>query len=252
MEPTSVATHLSEPVARALHAIQEALGSTVAFDPATSTRSFRVHMSDMGEIVYLPPLCRLLRSLAPNIRLKVEPVSGSEMNDALRSGRVDFAIGNLPFLTATTRSELLFRESYICMMAKRRGRPVGRKLSTEEFLAFCHARIISADNSHQILENSCLRFGVERKVALDVPHFSALPEILMQTDLVATLPHGVARWFNQNKEFAIYELPFVAPTTDITLHWHSNFESDAGNRWLRQLIVKAVRKFSRGLSPRVR
>lgn len=244
MMPTPTALELSKPISRALQAVQEALRYAESFDPAVSTRTFRISMSDMGEIVYLPPLCKILHALAPKIRLKVESLPGNEIEEALRIGRLDFAIGNLPFLMPVSQYKILFRESYVCMTAKRWGLPSVKKLSTADFLKLSHVRILSTDNSHQLVEEFCNTLSNERHIVLDVPHFSAVPEILKHTDLAVTLPRGVARWFNRAEEFAIYDPPFVIPESDITVHWHPSFEEDIGNRWLRGCIVKAIRQLS--------
>ena len=50
MEPTPFAEQLAEPVAYALGTIHSALNQRGTFDPRTSTRSFTVGMTDIGEI----------------------------------------------------------------------------------------------------------------------------------------------------------------------------------------------------------
>jgi DNA-binding transcriptional LysR family regulator len=53
----------------------------------------------------------------------VEQVSPAHLEEALRTGQLDFAFGNLPALQAVTCHEQLFRETYVCMMRKRDGLP---------------------------------------------------------------------------------------------------------------------------------
>lgn len=245
MQPTPVALELSQPIARALQSVQDALRYAESFDPATTNRMFRISMSDMGEVVYLPLITKILRAEAPSIRLKIESMPGSELKEAMRTSRLDFAIGNLAFLLPACQHAPLFRETYVCITTKRRGLPKQEKLTPEEFLAFSHARVTATDNSHLILEACCAKLGVERTIVIDVPHFSVLPQILRDTDLAATVPRFIARWFNRGGEFAIYDLPFVVPETRIALYWHLDFETDPGNRWLIKNIVKAIRGVTR-------
>jgi len=56
MEPTPYALHLSEPVLYALNALQSVLVRRDSFDPLTSTRTFHLAMTDIGEIYFMPPL----------------------------------------------------------------------------------------------------------------------------------------------------------------------------------------------------
>jgi DNA-binding transcriptional LysR family regulator len=113
MQPTPIALELAAIVARALDTVREALRYAERFDPAISTRTFRLSLSDAGELAYLPPICAALQRLAPRVKLRIEPTPVEEIEEALRVSRLDFAIGNLPELTARTRHRLLFEETYV-------------------------------------------------------------------------------------------------------------------------------------------
>ena len=56
MEPTPFAARLVGPVAEALGTLHSALNQRTAFDPATSSRTFAIAMTDIGEIYFVPPL----------------------------------------------------------------------------------------------------------------------------------------------------------------------------------------------------
>ena len=60
MQPTPVALELAEIVGHALDTVRQALRYAERFDPATSTRTFRLSLSDAGEMAYLPALCAAL------------------------------------------------------------------------------------------------------------------------------------------------------------------------------------------------
>jgi hypothetical protein len=87
------ADRLAPSVASALATLELALGDSAAFDPAASTRTFRIHMSDIGEGRFLPELMVALREQAPGVRLETLPLPRGEITDALDSGRIDFAFG---------------------------------------------------------------------------------------------------------------------------------------------------------------
>ena len=53
MEPTPFAEQLAESVTCALGMLHSALNQRSSFDPSTSTRSFTVGMTDIGEIYFL-------------------------------------------------------------------------------------------------------------------------------------------------------------------------------------------------------
>lgn len=245
MQPTPAALELAKPVARALQAVQDALSYAVKFDPALSTRMFRVSMTDAAEMVFLPPMCEHLREHAPLSRMHVEQVPKAMIEEALRTGQLDFAIGNLPLLKSVTRHTLLFSETYVCLTRKRKGMPTRKGLTVEEFMALSHVQVQSAESSHHQLEDVFRAKDIHRPIALDIPHFSVLPSILARSDLAVTLPLRVARLFNAAEQFSMYELPVTIPEVEVTLHWHQDFEGDAGNRWMRQVIVDLLQEYGR-------
>lgn len=245
MQPTPSALELAKPISRALQAVQDALSYAEQFNPAVSTRMFRVSMTDAGEMFFLPPVCEHMHAHAPNARLHVSQVPSGAIEEALRTGQLDFAIGNLPALKASTSHTLLFEEHYVCLTRKRAQLPEGAQLDMDAFLALSHVMIQSAESSHHQLEDTFRSRGVHRKIALDIPHFSVLPRILARSDLAVTLPLRIARLFNEGGEFAMYELPLALPPAEVTLHWHPDFENDAGHRWLREVITDRVREYGR-------
>src|ERR671918_2095960 len=70
MEPTPFARELAEPVRQALALLESALAHGPGFDPASSSRSFRFYMSDLGQIEFLPPLLERVQREAPQVRLQ--------------------------------------------------------------------------------------------------------------------------------------------------------------------------------------
>jgi DNA-binding transcriptional LysR family regulator len=243
MQPTPIALELAEIVGRALDTVREALRYAESFEPAISTRTFRLSLSDAGELAYLPQICEALHRLAPRVKLRIDPLPVGEIEEALRSSRLDFAIGNLPELTARTRHQVLFEEAYVCMTRKRPGVPRARQIGLERFVGAMHVQVNSVEHSHHALEDAFRSKGVDRQIALELPHFVALPSVLAETDYFATLPARLARIFNRDGRFRIFELPVRLPGAAVTMHWHENFEGDEGNVWLRELMTGMIRRF---------
>ncbi|MBB2930639.1 LysR family transcriptional regulator [Paraburkholderia silvatlantica] len=245
MQPTPIALELAGIVGRALDTVREALRYAERFDPRVSTRTFRLSLSDAGELAYLPPICEALHRLAPQVRLRIEPTPVEQIEEALRVSRLDFAIGNLPELAAHTRHRLLFDETYVCMTRRRRGLPRGPQIDLASFTAATHVQVLSVEHSHHALEDAFRANGVGRNTVLELPHFVALPSVLAVTGYYATLPRRLAQIFNRGGEFRIYDLPVELPGAAVTMHWHENFDGDEGNVWLRELMTDIVRTFDR-------
>lgn len=241
MMPTQTAERLAHHVNRALAAVRDALNETEPFNPATSEREFRLCMSDIGEQVFLPALCERLQHIAPRIKLSSELVPIAMVEERMRLGQLDFAIGNLPTLKATTHYKSLFHEQYACMTRKREGLPA-KVLSIEEFLAMPHVSVTSTDSSHVAIEDTLASRGLNRHIALRVPHFTVVPQILRRTGWMVTLPKGVAHALNHSRDFVIYPLPVEMPGFESTVHWHRAYDADTGNQWFRAFLFETLRR----------
>ncbi len=68
--PTPRADRLAVAVQAALSALEEALHEPDHFEPLVSRKTFRIHMSDIGEGRFLPALMARLRELAPGVRVE--------------------------------------------------------------------------------------------------------------------------------------------------------------------------------------
>lgn len=245
MQPTPSALELAKPIARALQAVQDALSYAEQFEPSSTTRAFSLSMTDAAEMVFLPPLCEYMREQAPLARIHVEQVPKESIEEALRTGQLDFAIGHLPMLKSSTCHTLLFSETYVCLTRNRPGLPGHQALTVDEFMALSHVQVQSAESSHAQLDDIFRAHGLARPIALDIPHFSVLPSILARSDLAVTVPSRIARLFNANGQFAVYELPIAIPAVEVTLHWHQDFAGDIGSRWMRQAITDLLQDYGR-------
>jgi DNA-binding transcriptional LysR family regulator len=235
VQPTPKAQRLAEPVRAALATLEEALGESAGFDPLQSRRTFRLHMSDIGEGRFLPELMVALREQAPGVRIETLPLPRDEIVDALDAGRIDFAFGFLP-MVRDTRQLVLLRDRYSVLL--RAGHPFTRKRRTPaqlrqamRELEFVNVRT-HADTLH-ILQ----KLHVEDRLRLTTEHFMVLPAIVRATDLAVVMPHDIAQGFMAEGGYAIVEPPLAGRDFAVSLHWSRRFEADPGNAWLRQLIA---------------
>jgi DNA-binding transcriptional LysR family regulator len=239
MMPTPTAERLAAPLGRAMAALRDTLHDTDAFDPLTSTREFRLTLSDVGEQVFLPLVCEQLQQRAPHVTLSADPVPLAEIETRLRLGQLDFAIGNLGTLQRVTRHAALFKDEWACMTRKRRGLPT-RTISRAQFLDMQHIAVASSDNSHFAIDGALRDRNLHRRIAMRVQHFTVVPQILLRTEWMVTVPRGVASIFNASDAFAVYPLPVALPVFESMVHWHEVYEHDAGHRWFRTLLTDTL------------
>jgi DNA-binding transcriptional LysR family regulator len=237
VQPTPKAHRLADPVRHALATLEQALGETAAFEPARSTRTFHIHMSDIGEGRFLPELMVALRERAPGVRVETRPVPREQVGEALDAGRIDLAFGFLPTVKETQRLKLL-EDRYVVLL--REGHPFTRKRRRGAALLEAMRELeFVAVRSHADTLRIVQQMRLEERLRLVTEHFLVLPSIVMATDLAAIMPRNIARGFMGGH--AIVEPPFPQRDFVVSLHWSRRFEADAGNRWLRGLVEELFR-----------
>lgn len=240
MEPTTRARALIEPVTGILEAIESRVYSKPDFDSATSTREFRLALSDIGEGIYLPLAIRSIGAVAPAVTLRSVSLAPRALEEAMASGSVDLAAGYFPDIRT---GEFLHRRvglhSFACIM--RSDHPlVATRLTMEQFTGLGHVVIEAAGRSQEVLEKFFRSKRILRKRVLHTPHFMSVPEIVASTDLVATVPQALADFITTRRGLTQVPLPFVPPTFQVNIHWHRSVQDDPGNKWLRDTLFEQI------------
>lgn len=236
--PTPKAERLAPAIRSALGTLEQALGESMQFDPLRSGKTFRIHMSDIGEGRFLPELMAALRERAPGVRLETLPLPVAGIADALDSGRIDFALGFLPSVKDTQRRQLL-KDRYILML--RDGHPFAaarRRRSGQALLDALQQLEFVAVRTHSDTLRILQLLQLQDRVRLTTEHFMVLPAIVRATDLAVVMPRNIARGFADQGGYTLIEPPFPLRDFTVSLHWSRRFEHDPGNRWLRQTLVQ--------------
>jgi DNA-binding transcriptional LysR family regulator len=110
LHPTRLAARIVPAVAAYLRALEAALAEAAAFDPGRDPAHWRLSMSDLGEMLFLPPLAAALRREAPHARVDNAGVPVEAVGTALESRDVDLAIGIVAPAQRDIVGESLFQE----------------------------------------------------------------------------------------------------------------------------------------------
>jgi DNA-binding transcriptional LysR family regulator len=236
MEPTPFALQLAEPVAYAMGTLHEALNQQTVFDPATSTRSFTLAMTDIGEIYFAPVLMEVLSRAAPGVSISTVRNTAVNLRDAMEAGQVDIAIGLLPQLKASIFQRRLFRQRYVCLFGATHALAAKPKLTLKDFCAAEHLLIKAAGTGHGQVDELMATQGIARRIRLTVPHFVAIGHILRSTPMIATVPERLAQSIAEPFGLVWRTHPVALPQIAINAFWHARFHRDPGNQWLRGVL----------------
>jgi DNA-binding transcriptional LysR family regulator len=235
--PTPRAHSIVRAIRPTLDRLQHDLVTDEQFDPLTSTRPINFAISDVAELAFFPSVIEHFRRHAPKCQVRAVSLSDSQLTDGLESGDVDVAAGYYPTLASRSfRHRRLSRHGFACLM--RSGHPLWkRRLTVAAYLAAEHIVIRSDGRSQELLERYIERRRMRRKAAVFTSHVLSVPFIVMESDLLATLPYAVVTRFTSLMSSVVAALPPFDIPYDLKLHWHRRFDNEPRSRWLREQLA---------------
>jgi DNA-binding transcriptional LysR family regulator len=206
------------------------------FDPQTSTATLSVSVNDYMQSVLIVPLVAELRHSAPKMKLAVRNPEVAGLTSMLASGQIDVAVTIPEFVDPSLRTQFLYREEYVAVV--REAHPIrSRRVSLKRFLDYDHVLVSPSDGSFEGPTDNVLReLGASRRVALSVPSFFTLTEVLQEDDLIAFMPR---RLFTRRSEnLRTIAAPFAVPGFDVITAWHPRTDSESAHVWMREQLLK--------------
>ncbi len=213
----------------------EALAAPRAFDPGTAKLSIGLSCNFYERVTILPELIQVLRSKAPGIRLNIIPsqVRGREQ---LMRGESDMLIGPIRIEEVGYYRRTLFSDDYVCIM-DRSNALAKAPLGLKDYVAAPQVVVNYGGNFRSRFLVELERMGRALNTVIVLPSPANLPDILMKTDMIATVPRRTAAVFAS--DVAVVECPIKAEIA-IDLQWTPRTHVSAAHVWLRKQIAVAA------------
>jgi DNA-binding transcriptional LysR family regulator len=238
MKLSARARELVPKVAAAIEHLSSVFDAVDQFVPAESRRTFRLLATDNLQLLVFPRLADTLASEAPHVKLRCGNIP-SDWADRLLTGEFDLKLGRDAPVPAGCRSKSLTREVLVCVM--RRGHPAASKrLTAARYAALSHLAIAPHGEETTWIDRSLAERGLDRHVAMAVPQFLVAPFIVAESDMILTVSSRVAKAMVRRLGLVIRPCPLAPAPYQLTMLWPAALDSDAGHRWLRAAIQRAV------------
>lgn len=236
MTPTPLARQLIMTVRDALKNLDNCVTTRIAFAPAKSTRTFRIHATENAELLLLPKLLSQLATQAPACNLEVVFMDRREVPFELASGNIDLAI-DAPLLSHPELiSQPIFADDYACVMRKTHPLSTGT-LNLDAFINSRHVHVSSRLSGSGHIDLALRSIGQQRRIALRLQHYAALPALLNQSDFIAAIPSSIASHW----QLPSRTLPFDSPKLELRLFRHKSVSHDPALLWLGELLTQVQR-----------
>lgn len=247
MALTERAEALAGPTGAALRGLEALLAAPERFDPGRSTRQFHIATTDYAQFLLLGPLSAILAREAPSVDLRVQPISGRSIDEALLRGDVDLALGR--FGAELTGPHLhrqdLFEERFVGVA--RADHPALRgPIDVATFVALSHVLVSPRGSGGGVVDTALAALGTSRRVAMVVPHFLVVPHLIAASDHVSSLLERAALRFAEMLPIRLFDLPIELPRISIAMLWHERRHHVEDQRWLRRTVQRALEEVSPG------
>lgn len=213
----------------------ETLTAQRQFDPAEASVEIGISCNFYERVTILPHVTRILRREAPGIKLKVISSSAQGKQQLLRS-ESDLLIGPIRIEDSGYYRRSLLREEYTCVMDP--SNPLAQTPLTIERFVKAPQVVVNYGGSFRsrflvVMEAA----GHVPNTVMEVPSPANLPDILVQTDMIATVPSRIAQMFGD----AVVSVPCPFPgELSIDLYWTARTHVSAPHMWLRSKIAEAA------------
>jgi DNA-binding transcriptional LysR family regulator len=240
MLATPRAEALHRHVRQALDCVRAALEELPEFDPASSTRAFRMSASDDIQAMILPPLLQRLSKEGPDIKVVTSDAKPAEATAAaLANGELDAAIGQFRRLPLGIHQELLFETRIVCLVRSTHPRIQGR-LTLRQYLEEGHVAVRPRMDPSLDLDDLLGQRGEKRRIVASVCSLEVAPLVVAHTDFICSAAERVVEDFVEDLQLQMLDHPADPPSQKLYLFWPDRLHASPTHRWFRTMLQESI------------
>jgi DNA-binding transcriptional LysR family regulator len=234
---TPRAEAIRSPLREAIALVEGCLTENDRFDPGRATGVFRLSTPDRLSLAVVPPLYARLRELAPNTSLQILTADRTQALDLLDDDRTDLALGWLDEKPSHLNAEFLMEENLYCVF--RRNHPIlkrGTKFDLASVLSYPHLVVSATGQRAAIFDDLLFRLGLRRHALVAVTNFTAVPHLLIRSDMIGVFTQLASDVFEKSFGLAKRPVPGKVGKISTNMVWQARNDRDPKHAWLRQQI----------------
>lgn len=238
--PTPLANRLWPSIRQGVGHFSTALQQGAHFCPQRDLSNVVLGMNDQIEPTILPACQIGLSAAVPGIVVKSVRIERTTLLGDLVSGRIDLAVDVFQRRMKGLCSELIRTDSWV--VATCNPRPPTR----EAYMAAEHVVVSSRRHGRVVEDFELSRVGVVRRIASRCQQYDSACRLAARTDLLLTLPAGIANAQLNIDELFLHPMPIPLPDVNLHLWWAQERDNDPANRWLRDTVTSTLERADPG------
>lgn len=230
--------------------LHQLLDPDEVFDPSQARRQIRIAAANCFEIFLIPRLTAAFRAEAPQATLEfTAPYAQTDFAHELEVGQLDAVIANYPVPPQNLRYMALMKSDIACLVSAEHPLAARKAIELDEYLTFNH---ISPTTRRQFaispIDGTLARMQVSRRIAVTVPEYALVQQLLPGSDLVFTTGRPYAEYVARAGGFSVLDAPAELGSMTFYLLWHERSQFSKYHHWLRG-VVRRVAKSAEIFTP---
>ncbi|WP_051956039.1 LysR family transcriptional regulator [Beijerinckia mobilis] len=244
---TPKAEELAQPIRQALTFIRSKITTPSQFRPAEAQRNFSIAASDYALNILVTDMLIKVSQEAPQVTFTIMSPDRFAF-ERLERGQVDVMITLEKYLLPQHPHMFLLEDDFVVICWSESSYRDG--IDAKQFLAARHAvACFGIDALPAFSESYFSEQGIERRVDVIVPNFSALPYALIGTERIAIMHRMHAEYFARFIPISILPLPYPIPKSLEQAQWHAMRSSDEGIQWILRVLREQAMQVAKKLRP---
>ncbi len=235
MQPSPFAESLIEDVRPILRSIQRVVTPPKPFDPATSTRTFRIAVPAITALI--AEVFARINEAAPGVALEWVNL-GPHLYDAVANEEIDLALlgADKPLPEGLMEQVMPTLQRYTYMRA---GHPAAQTWNKQDWLDWPHVMVGMSNAARQTVEDRVARDGMERRIGAHLPEFSGVAPLLARTNMLGTTVPLFMTDDMKTYGLIAKRPPVDLPDITFRFFWSARLSQDPGDKWLRSIVIDA-------------
>jgi DNA-binding transcriptional LysR family regulator len=214
------------------------------FDEHAPPRTFTFYVSDYLQFSWLPDLAAALERKAPAVRLHIIAARPHHGLGMLASNHAEFVAGYYPTPSDELRARQLFEEPAMSLIRRDHPCLVG-EWNLDAWLAYHHIDLaVHTRHYSETIDQKLQGLNRQRVIGMTLASYLATPFVVAKTDLIATVPASVAKYFAKHLDVVMLPPPIELPSIRVSLYWHERYQTDPAHAWLRNFISEQMQTVS--------
>lgn len=204
------------------------------FNASTLNRTFRITATDCIADSFWLPLRQLIEKKAPLVNIHAVPYTGNGEKLILNAD-VDIVLDYFKGSSPKVLSQHLFDNHFVCAM--RPSHPLANEeLTLEHFAASEHLLLSLSGDTMNNVDTLLQKQGLKRRISMTVNHCHTIENLLINTNMLITIPLLIVLKSVNNAQLIIKKLPFSLSPEAISMTWHARHEYDPEILWLKENV----------------